>query len=111
MTYLITTPVKGATCSRCDQLVLTGIAEGLSARVDMTPLNATGEIAALLAGQWTYTLTRTGLIHRDATRIAANTIHGPILATHRCRQPRPAEHLAVTDHTPAAPVDTDQPPY
>lgn len=111
MTYLITTPVAGGICPRCHQLTLTGIAEGLSARVDLAPINPAGEIAELLAGRWTYTLSRTGLVHRDAHRIAAGTLRGPTLTTHRCRQQRPAEHLAVTPDIPAAPVDPDRPPF
>lgn len=83
--YLITTPATGKICHHCHTPVLTGLAEGLHATVDLHPLNPTQETAALLIGRWTYTLTRSGLIHRDAGRIAGNTLTGPILADHKCR--------------------------
>jgi hypothetical protein len=83
--HLITTPATGQACRHCHTPVLAGLAEGLHTRVDLTPLNPADEVAALLTGRWTYTLTRTGLIHRDATRIAGDTLTGPILADHKCR--------------------------
>lgn len=112
--YLITSPVAGTIHALCHTPVLIGVAEGLTARVDLTPLNQTGEIHALCDGLQTYTLTRTGLVHRDARRIAGTTLTGagPILAEHRCHRLIPAGHRAIT--TPPAPVavaDPDRIPY
>jgi len=110
---LITTTVKVDTHLRCGAPVLTGHAEGLLARVDLAPLNRDGEIHALCAGLQTYTLSRTGLVHRDATRIAGDTLAdmGPVLAEHRCHRLIPADHAATTAPTAAPVVDSDVCPY
>ncbi|PWR08596.1 hypothetical protein DKT68_15390 [Micromonospora acroterricola] len=110
---LITTTVKVDTHLRCGAPVLTGHAEGLLARVDLTPLNQTGEIHALCAGLQTYTLTRLGLVHRNACRIAGTALRdvGPVLAQHRCHRRIPADHAATTAPTVAAVVDPDTCPY
>ncbi|GAB2952063.1 hypothetical protein GCM10027280_45580 [Micromonospora polyrhachis] len=96
--HLITTPVAAGIHLRCGTPVIVGVAEGLLARVDLTPLNRAGEIHALIAGLQTYTLTRHGLIHRDAGRIAGTSLAkaGPVLAQHTCRRQIPAEHRANT---------------
>ena len=109
---LITSLVTAAIHPRCGATVLTGHAEGLFARVDLTPLNRAGEIHALVAGLQTYTLSRTGLVHRDAGRIAGQALAdmGPVLAEHRCHRLIPADHRAVTAPTAAA-VDSDACPY
>lgn len=109
--FLVTTPVKGALCPRCHAVILTGLAEGLHTRVDLTPLNRAGEIHALLAGRWTYTLTRSGLVHRDATRIAGTALHGPTLPAHHCGQPTTPEHLATGSAPATTLTNPDQPPY
>ena len=82
--HLVTTPAVAGTCPRCRCVILTGLAEGLRARVDPTALDPTAEVTALLAGRWTYTLTAGGLVHRDAGRIAGGTLTGPVLADHTC---------------------------
>jgi hypothetical protein len=107
--HFITTPVAGRTCPRCHTLILTGVAEGLGARVDLTPLNPLGELHVLLAKRITYTLTRSGLVERHAGRIAGGHLRGPVLAAHRCGAEIPAEHQAPPG--PARCADTDQPPY
>ncbi|MFD6770620.1 hypothetical protein ACFWC6_30855 [Micromonospora chalcea] len=109
---LVTTAVKVAAHPRCGATVLTGHAEGLFARVDLTPLNRDGEIHALCAGLQTYTLTRTGLVHRDAGRIADTSLckAGPVLAEHRCHRLIPADQQAPTVPPPEA-VRTDACPY
>lgn len=112
MTHLITTPVKGDLCPRCRTVTLTGTAEGLHARVDPIALNGAGEIAALLAGQTTYTLTRTELVHRDPGRIAGTALKGPVVAEHRCHRTVPADHRAPPGPATTQPTtDHDQPPY
>jgi hypothetical protein len=82
--HLTTTPATVQTCPRCHRPVLYGLAEGLPARVDIQPLTPAGERHALRAGRWTYTLTRTGLVHRDADRRADPTLAQPVLAAHDC---------------------------
>lgn len=108
--HLITTPITSDTHPRCGATVLTGHAEGLHTRVDLTPLNPAGEIAALLDNLQTYTLTRGGLVHRDATRIAGTALTGPVLAEHRCHRPVPTHHRQPSPPTTPA-VVTDGCPY
>ena len=93
--HLVTTPAVAAICHRCRGIVLTGLAEGIRTTVDLTPLNSAGEIHALLAGLWTYTLLKSGLVHRDAGRIAGTSLHGkgPVLGDHRCRYTSPPQHV------------------
>lgn len=102
--HLVTTPATAALC-RCGALILTGHAEGLRATVDPHPLTAAGHTAALLAGRWTYRLTRTGLVHLDATRITDPKLRGPTLADHRCGQPPHPNHI---HHTPTVETHTTE---
>lgn len=97
MSHLVSTPATDTTCPRCRTPLLVALDEGLTARVDATPLpNRQAEITALLDSRWTYTHTRSNhLIHRDAPRIAAGTLHGPIHAEHRCGN-RP-QQLTIED--------------
>lgn len=88
--HLITTRAQPDTCHRCQDPILIGLAEGLTARVNITPLpDRAAEIAALLAGLHTYTRFSNGeLAHRDANRIrdphlATRAIH----AEHKCTRP------------------------
>jgi hypothetical protein len=81
---LETSPAIAKPCPRCRRPLLTGLAEGIHAYVDITPLTPAGEIAAVLAGRQTYTLRRTGLIQRDAYRRADPALASPVLAQHDC---------------------------
>lgn len=83
-THLETTTPVVITCSRCLQPVIYGIAEGLAARVDAAPLTSTGEISAVVSGRRTYTLKRSGLVQRDASRRSDPSLTGPVLAAHQC---------------------------
>lgn len=74
--HLVTTQAKGGVCSRCRRPVLSGIAEGLNATVDLT--------AAEPTGQTTYALVAGGLVIRDHYRKA---LDGPILTEHKCSRP------------------------
>lgn len=107
---MITTTVTAAICPHCRQLILTGIAEGLRARVDPVAINRAGLITAILAGRWTYRLTRAGLVHLDQERIRATNIHGPTVATHKCDQPIPPQHRD-TSTTPPAKQHTEGIPF
>lgn len=89
MSHLASTTAKAAPCPRCHRATLVALDEGISARVDATPLrDRADEIAALLENRWTYTLTNWGhLVHREPGRIAANTLRGAIHAEHKCNRP------------------------
>ncbi|MEV4384379.1 hypothetical protein AB0J68_01420 [Micromonospora sp. NPDC049580] len=76
-------------CDRCHAALLVALDEGLTARVDATPLpNRQAEIAALIQGLWTYTHTNNRhLVYRSAERITGNTLRGTIHAQHQCNGP------------------------
>jgi hypothetical protein len=90
MTYFMSTKAKADQCRRCRGRVLAALDEGLAVRVDAEPLpDREAEIAALLAGLWTYVHTEYGdLIHRDACRIAGGSIQGTVHAEHKCEKRR-----------------------
>lgn len=77
-------------CDRCRAPLLVALDEGLTARVNATPLpNRDAEIAALIQGLWTYTLTNNRhLIYRSAERITAGMLRGTIHAQHHCNGPQ-----------------------
>lgn len=84
--YLASTTTRKTRCRHCRATILVGLAEGLRARVDVQPLEGVvAEVDAQLERRWTYTLATNGeLIQRDAPRIAAGLLSGPIHAEHRC---------------------------
>lgn len=92
MNHLATTPARETTCPRCGAAMLIGLAEGLTAKVDIDPLpDRLAEIAALLANKSTYTrLGNKELVHRDAGRITDPKLQGHIHAEHRC-PPKPRQ--------------------
>lgn len=76
-------------CPACRGVILTGLDDdrcGLLARVDPAPLTTVGEVAALLAGRWTYDARlvdgRVRLDHRDQWKIRVRP--WPVLASHAC---------------------------
>ena len=82
--FLISTRAKITPCRVCGQDLLIGWDRGLQARVDATPVDAAGELTALLAGTWSYAHTRDGyLIHRDADKIRDGFVGTAVHATHR----------------------------
>lgn len=82
--HLVSTTAAEARCDRCRRPLLVALDEGLTARVDATPLpDHSAELAALIEGRWTYTRIHGQLIHRTAPRITANPI-GSVHAEHRC---------------------------
>lgn len=107
--HLVTTTTH-VTTHRCGQIVLEGTVEGLTTRVDPTPLTATGELVALLTGRWTYALSPgRELWHRNRWRIRRRD--HPVLAAHRCGlPPPPAGHIATTTR-PTVPTDPADPPF
>jgi hypothetical protein len=89
MSHFTSTRATPNHCPRCQAPTLTALDEGIPATVNPTPLpDRQAEITALLQGLHTYTLTSNAqLIHRDTTRITANTLHGTIHAQHKCAGP------------------------
>ena len=86
MSHLISKPASETTCPRCRRQTLSGIDEGIPARVDRAPLaTPAAEVNALLHGRRTFTLTRNRfLIHRDASRITGGQLRGTTHAEHKC---------------------------
>lgn len=84
MIHFVSTKAVEATCHRCRTALLTGLDQGIPARVDAAPISPAAEVGVLLEGRWTYTLRAEQLIHRDARRIASGRWIGPIHAEHRC---------------------------
>lgn len=82
--HLISTRPVDSHCRHCGTAILIGLAEGLAARVDAIPIPPRSEVDALIEGRWTYTRRPAELIHRDARRIAGNSLFGAIHAEHRC---------------------------
>jgi hypothetical protein len=83
--FLETTAPLVHTCRRCERPVIYGLAEGLPARVDPAPLDGPlAEALAVVAGRETYTLTRIGLVQRDAVRRSDPSLTGPVVAQHDC---------------------------
>lgn len=106
--HLITTVATETDCPRCGAVILAGVAEGLHARVDPTPLTSDAEILALAVGRWTYTHTSVGeLVRRDFGRITGNRhLRGPTLPDHQCGQ-----RLAPVPPPPPAVTADDIPPF
>lgn len=114
--------VSAAVCPTCKTRVLTGLDDDRCAgpaTADPTPLDATGEALALLAGRSTYDLTRRGdryeLDLRDPIRIRHRPAGSPgadVVPAHRCHA---ASLPAVASvHAPrpiAAQGCTDEPPF
>jgi hypothetical protein len=83
--HLISTRASGGTCAACKTSTLVAYCEGLRVRVDVTPIDATGEVAALAEGRATYTLIMAGeLVHRDQFRIQDPHLAGTVHRQHRC---------------------------
>jgi hypothetical protein len=82
--YFETTAPAVVTCWRCSKPTVYGLAEGVIARADITPISGAQEAAAIRAGLQTYTLRRTGLVQRDAYRRSDPALASPVLATHVC---------------------------
>jgi hypothetical protein len=81
--YLISTRAVEDEC-RCGSVILAGFDEGAFVKVDPTPLDPTGELAALLDGRRTFALIAHELVHRHPGRIRAGLIGAGLRAEHRC---------------------------
>lgn len=96
--HLVTTIAKQQRCHRCRAPILTALDEGLTARVDATPLrNRDAEIAALLDNRRTYNYTSYGhLYYRDEWRIAASIPPGTAIhAEHKCSTQKGPQQLTL----------------
>lgn len=82
--HLISTEATPVICPTCQELILTGLCEGLRAKVDPFPADPATETVALLAGRWTYTLTLTRILER---RVGLTRAGRPVLIEHRCGDP------------------------
>lgn len=88
--HLETTAPYVQTCRRCRRTILYGLAEGIPARVDVTPIDGRTEAACIAVGRPTFTLRRTGLVQRDDSRRCDPNLASPVLAEHAC-PPRPQQ--------------------
>lgn len=107
--HLVTTPPVARQCERCGAWVLTGLAEGLRAVVDLATLTLPQQVHAMLLGTPLYWVTRTGLVHVDQSRARANDRH-QVAPEHRHFIAWP--HGQTGDPAPyGSTPPSDQPPY
>jgi len=106
-----------STCSRCRAITLHGIvAEGLATHLDPTPLDATEEARALVAGRTTWHVTRDlEACWRTASKIrhrpAGNYADLAILATHVCAEPIPTTIIRWAWAPPPRQAITEEPMF
>jgi hypothetical protein len=104
---------KPTPCPRCSAPTLYGLDDDTAAteaRVDPTPIDKLGEVAAILAGLKTYTAWPVGagrveLSRRDRFRLLSRPKDYPTLAEHRCGTQWPA----AQDTSPK--IDTEGCPF
>lgn len=102
---------KSTHCKACGSCVLTGLDSdrcALVATVDPWPVDAYGELSALLTGRATYSLFGLELVWRDAS--AVRTRPCPVLVEHRCGAPIPATN-APAGIPPRLAAISDIPPF
>ena len=106
--------ITPTTCTRCSQIILTGIAEALTIRLDPNPLTPTTELDALLAGRLTWQMNRQREAWwRSSGKIAAHPAGNhrdyAVLADHRCNQPIPSTITGWlwTDPKKVTPIGTE----
>ena len=80
--HLISTKAAEVLCW-CGATIISGLDEGLTAKVDPWPLDSTDEIRVLLDNRRTYSLSCGYLTHRTPGRIRFG-LKGTIHAQHRC---------------------------
>lgn len=102
---------RSGRCRDCGAEILTGLDSdrcALTATVDPWPVDAYGELSALLTGRATYSLFGLELVWRDAS--AVRTRPCPVLVEHRCGNAIP--HSPLADISPRlAAISSDIPPY
>lgn len=99
---------------RCGEWVLVGLDDepaGLTAWCDQYPISQAGEVAALTAGRWTWSISHGRLERRNRWTIPG---HPPapdllVIAEHRCDSPLPDDWLAPP--TPRPPAPTHKEPF
>ncbi|WP_086847012.1 hypothetical protein [Amycolatopsis kentuckyensis] len=79
---------KSEPCPRCGRLQLIGIDEGCPYRVCPTPLTPEAELAALMQGRRSYSISGDFLHYRDSFRMRGDARGRPtVIATHLCHAP------------------------
>lgn len=78
--HLITSRAKLGTCGSCGSMVIVGITEGLTVRVDPWSLDQLAEVVAIMLGRTTYTLDSS----RRLVARCGGTLTGPALTDHVC---------------------------
>lgn len=101
--HLVTTTAVAGMCPGCREPVLTGISEGLTVRADPYPLTRDLEVAMIIAGRDTYTLTFAKTLVR---RLGNTLMSGFALPEHKCG-------FVIRVPAPPAPPRPDlrSPPY
>jgi hypothetical protein len=111
-------------CKKCQAPVMVGLDDercGIPVTVDPTPLNALGEVQALMTGRATFSLRyvagRYEIDHRDSFRISGTPAGSDprleVLAEHECNSP-PVDSSMRGNYLPAKnakTIDDDNPPF
>lgn len=92
--HFITTNPTTTTCTHCSSTVLAATVAGLDVHVDPVALTDVGELAVLLAGRRSFSLSGERLFRRRPEHITSDR-GGVVLGEHGCVQV-PDEHV---DHT------------
>jgi hypothetical protein len=105
--HLISTRPAPSLCPRCERVTLTGVAEGLRTRVDITVVPSELYVRAILLRVRLYWLDPLGLAYLDRHRIRqAGHNRYPVLPQHRCDLSWPHEAIVQV-----VPQTDDTPPY
>lgn len=102
----VSTPPKLIQCDRCRAWILSAIAEGLRAYVDVSTLNMTEQLLAYFGGLQTYRLDRFGLWRIDQDRIKSAHLW-IIVPEHRCG----VRWAPKETRLPEQATEVDTPPY
>lgn len=113
---------RAGRCDKCRAPIMAGLDGDLlafTARCDPWPVDAQGELLALLTGRRTYRLRWSGRYELDPRTVieirGASTSDVEVLVEHRCGQPIPAltrEHPNPARRSPpSATTTTTEPPY
>ena len=83
--HLISTRAVEDEC-RCGCVILAGFDEGAFVKVDKTPVDRAGDVAALMADRRTFALVAHELVHRHPGRIGDGLIGAGVYVEHRCAE-------------------------
>jgi hypothetical protein len=95
--YLISTQARVKICPRCRSVILVGVSEGLTTRVDPLIAGRQDQAFAIITRRGVYTL-----INRTLVARVDPYGHWPVLIEHRCGQPigQPPEPKSSTGDRP-----------